>query len=153
MRKTVVAFICIAALAAGMLLSLGVYRYAEAQAVASFYDAGVDVATNPAARMVIPEPTSDPGWFISHIRDLWRGGAITSGIILGLFGVLTILRKKVGWFAKGHQALIAAAALGTLTMLVGDIAAGNTPNLSMYLSAILAGVMLYIKTDVPEVKP
>ncbi len=154
MKSTLIAAVCIAALASGVLVALGVDRYAEAQAVAEFYDAGpLDVATNPAARMPMPEPTSDPGWFVSHVRDLWRSGAIPSSIILGLFALLSIARKKIGWFAKGRQAVIAAAVLGTLTMLVGDISAGNSPNLSMFLSSLLAGVMLYVKSEAPDKEP
>jgi hypothetical protein len=134
------------ALAAGILLAAGVYSFAEAQGADAA--AALDAATNPAARIpAVPAPTDDPGWFVSRVGGLWRSGAIPSAVILGLFGVLSILRAKLSWFAKGRQAVIVAAVLGTLTMLVGDIVAGSSPNLSMYMSALLAGVMLYIKGE------
>lgn len=137
----------IAALTAGILLAIGVYNLAAAQGADAA--AALEAATNPAARppATIPEPTSDPGWFVSRIGGLWRSGAIPSAVILGLFGVLSVLRAKVGWFAKGRQAHIAAAALGGLTVLVAEIASGGSPNLNLYISAMLGGVMLWIKGD------
>lgn len=146
--RAAIALVCIAALTTGFLAAMSVYHYAEAQGAA---DAGVliEAATNPAVRppATLPEPVSDPGWFVSRVRELWRSGAIVSSLILGLFALLSIARAKVGWFAKGRQAVIVAAVLGTLTMLVGDIASGGSPNLSMLLSAVLAGVMLYVKSE------
>jgi hypothetical protein len=141
MTRTVVVAMSIAALAAGVLLALGLLHYAEAQALADAHDAGLAVAP------VLPSPESDPGWFVERVRGLWRSGEIPSAIILGLFGVLSMLRGKVAWLNKGKQAVIVAAVLGTLTMLVTEIASGSSPNLSMLVSALLVGIGLYWKSE------
>lgn len=142
------------ALVAGFGLALGLYDHAEAQAHSDASaelaaDAGADPA--PAA---VPAPESDPGWFVDGVRDLWKKGQIPAALILALFAGLAVARKRIGWFQQGRQAVIAAAVLGTLAMLVGDIAVrGSTPNLSMWFSALLAGITLYVKGEATPKEP
>jgi hypothetical protein len=144
MTRTVVVAMSIAALAAGVLLALGLLHYAEAQALADAHDAGLAVAP------VLPSPESDPGWFVERVRGLWKSGAIPSAVILALFAVLSVARSKVGWLAKGRQAVYVASALGMLTVLVTGIAAGGPLNASMIISAALTGVALFVKSESPS---
>jgi hypothetical protein len=135
------AILFLASIVAGALAFAGIERVAAAQDAPAVEVAPAD--PGPAT----PDPVTAPAAYASTVRDLWRSGHIPAAVILGLFGALAYLRAKVGWFAKGRQAVFVAAALGTLAMLVAEAAGGDTPTLKMFAGALVTGVALYLRSE------
>lgn len=112
-------------------------------------DAGADVvlvdagsATAPATTPTLPDPIESPIESVSFVVKLWKSGTMPAAIIVGLFLLLTALSKKIKALQKGYAAIVVASVLGGCSMLIERAAAGTTPNLAMFTSAIVAAVAL-----------
>lgn len=97
----------------------------------------------------VPDPVEHPVDAGSFVYKLWKGGALIPAIIVGLFLVLTFLSRKVKWLQEDHRAVYVAAALGTLTLLLEPATRGTTPNASMVIAALAAGVGLALNPKKP----
>lgn len=176
MNKLVIVLgIVITGLTAGTVGGQLVYRYAEAQAIASApLDAGPAPAAavtsdlispagagdaaaapeasgrtvtppGPPASSTVPADATDPTSFNDRIVALWRRGAFTPALILAAFAGLLALRRWVPRFRTGAFAAYSAIAVTALATLVEPAARGATPTLEMMLSAVTAAVLLVMR--------
>ena len=91
--------------------------------------------------MPVVDPIEHPVETASQVSKLWRNGQIPSAIIVAVFSLLVVARKKFAWLQKGWQAIAVGGVVSGLTILVTDqLVAGQTPNLSMVLSAVIAAI-------------
>jgi len=154
MTRSAIALSLVLCLATGFLVADGLYTVAEAQGAAEAMDAGPGVYLDPATRpAAVIDPVEDPGGFFADLRRMWRSGAMAPAVILGLFGVAIALRKYVGWFSRGKQAVYFAAAMTALTMLVEVAATGVTPNVTMFATAVLSALLLALRGEAPPNPP
>lgn len=94
-----------------------------------------------AAAVPVVDPIEHPVETASQVSKLWRNGQIPSAIIVAVFSLLVVARKKFAWLQKGWQAIAVGGVVSGLTILVTDqLVAGQTPNLSMVLSAVIAAI-------------
>ncbi len=123
--------------------------------VPAFVEAGSAAATAPAPAVpaaeapTVPDPVEHPVDAGSFVYKLWKGGALIPAIIVGLFLALTFLSRKVKWLQEDHRAVYVAAALSTLTLLVEPASRGTTPNASMIIAALAAGIGLALNPKKP----
>lgn len=89
----------------------------------------------------------------SEVVALWKSGALTPAIILGLFIGLMWLSRHVTWLQKGSQAALIASLLSGCAVLVERAAAGTTPTLGMILSAVGASALLFMNPKKPPTTP
>ncbi len=113
-------------------------------------DAGVVADAGSAAAPVIPDPLTAPGDSVSILTKLWKGGAWAPFAILLAFFALSIAAKKIEWLRTGKRAAYSAAALGGLTVLVGAASQGQTPNIAMIASALMATIALALNPAKPS---
>jgi hypothetical protein len=140
MRATAVV---ICSLAAGILLSLGVYRHAEAKGQA---DAAAEIAADPPV-IDAPDPVEEPGGFLSAVYDLYKAGALAPAIILLAWGVVLYASRKWSRLREGKYAIYAAAALAALATLAEPASRGTTPTIAMVIAAIASAVALAMKPE------
>lgn len=88
-------------------------------------------------------PTVDSPDFLDRIVSLWRSGAGFPAAILILFGIAHVLRAKLAWLTKGHNAAYTAAVVAGIGKLADVAATGATPNQNAIVGAF-AGVWLLI---------
>lgn len=82
-----------------------------------------------------PATDVDPTTVADRLAALWHSGAfVCVGIVVAFYG-LSAASTRFAWLQTDHRAVCVAAALGFLTSLVGAIAQGSTPNLSMIVTA------------------
>lgn len=112
-------------------------------------DAGVPVLVAPTvddARglppIAAPAPEPDPVATVNTVTKLWRSGAIPSAIIVAAFFVLVILRNRVQWFHDHGWATWMSLAIGGLAVAVDAVQRGDTPNMSMMLTALTTTLAL-----------
>lgn len=156
--------IAIISLAAALILAFAAgwigYQTARADTTAQA-DAGIPAppADSHGSAMIVippvpealPDPVADPVESVSFVVKLWKSGTAPAAIIVGLFLLLTALSRKLKWLQKGYAAIATASLLGGLAMLLERAAAGTTPTLQMFLSALVAAVALALKpTKAPE---
>lgn len=118
-------------------------------AVESGSGSAAPAATPAPATETVPDPVEHPVDAGSFVYKLWKGGALIPAIIVGLFLALTFLSRKVKWLQEDHRAVYVAAALGTLTLLLEPATRGTTPNASMVIAALAAGVGLALNPKKP----
>lgn len=118
--------------------------------VASVF-AALCVCVASAFAGVVPDPIASPSDAMSLLVKLWHGGALIAGGILVAFFGLTVASRKISWLQEDHRAVYVAAILGGLALLAVPAADGNTPNLSMILSAVIAAIGLAINPAKPAV--
>jgi hypothetical protein len=109
-------------------------------------DAGVplDAGSGPAA---LPSLESAPAESASLVWSLYKAGHLVPALIVAAFFVLTLLRGRIAWLRVGYRALGTAAMLGLLGMLAERAAAGETPNLQMFMGAMGAAFAAWLKTE------
>lgn len=107
-------------------------------------------ATETSTASTVPDPVEHPVDAGSFVYKLWKGGALIPAIIVGLFLALTFLSRKVKWLQEDHRAVVVAAALSTLTLLVEPASRGTTPNASMIIAALAAGIGLALNPKKPQ---
>lgn len=98
----------------------------------------------------LPDPEASPLESASTIYKLYKSGGLVPAIIVGLFMLLTVLARKLTWLQEGNRALAVAGVLGALAILVEPAARGTTPNLSMILAALGAGIALALNPKKPS---
>lgn len=141
----------LAAVALSILVTLGLLAaFAGAVPVDAGLGPSVEIsAAGPPVvdAPVLADPVKEPVVAVNQAVTLYKSGALIPAIVLGVFFVLFVLRAKIPWLRTGNRAAVTAALLVAATMLAERAAAGTTPNLSMVLGSLMAGVLLYVRGD------
>lgn len=101
-------------------------------------------ATVPSSPAAAPDPIGHPVETLSTLEKLYKSGNIFALVIVVLFCGLAVAVKEDSWFREGKRAAYFAGALGVLAVLAVPAAQGNTPNLQMFLTALIPAIALLL---------
>jgi len=97
----------------------------------------------------IPDPLTKPVESIGLVERLWRGGQLLQAGIIVAFLVLSVLAKKVAWFAQGQRGVYVAALLGGAAILAEAASRGATPTLGLTMTAVMTTVAMLFNPRAP----
>lgn len=116
---------------------------------APLVDAAVSDAPTPPPALPpaadIPDPESNPGGFIDAALLFWRAGGKVPVVLVGLIGLLAVLRRRVKWLGVGWR-VTAVGVVGVLaaTLLDTWLSSGAAGNLWSWLFGGLVGVVNFL---------
>lgn len=142
------ASLAVAAFALSVIVSTSIHHHAYAQAAGDGPPVPVIVdKLHDVARAPLPSPVDDPGGFAGVVRDSWKEGAYLPVVLLLLYGGLLVAKKYVPWLRVGRRAAATAAVLLALSTAIAALSSGAVPTAAGLLSALGAGLALYLRTE------
>jgi hypothetical protein len=121
----------------------GVTSAAVGSGISASGSAAAPVIVVPVPPALV-DPVARPTQALSQVEDLYHSGLLVDAGILLAFFALTIAAKKVPWLEQDHRAVYVTALLGGLALLAVPAASGQTPNLTMDLTALTTVISLAI---------
>lgn len=142
------ASLAVAAFALSVIVSTSIHQHAYAQASGSGSNVPVVVdKVHDTVRVSPPSPIDDPGGFAGVVRDSWKEGAYLPVVLLLLYGGLLVAKKYVPWLRVGRRAAATAAVLMALSTAIAALGSGAVPTAAGLLSALGAGLALYLRPE------
>lgn len=114
-------------------------------AAAPTVDAGPAVAIDAGMPANVPVLDESPIEFGRFVKALWKSGAIMPALIVAVFAVLIVARKRIAWLNEGKRAAYTAAAFAFLAAIIEPASRGSTPTINMLIGAIGAALALLAK--------
>lgn len=103
-----------------------------------------DAPTVPPAAD-IPDPEQNPGGFIDAALVFWRAGGKVPIVLVGLIGLLSVLKRRVEWLRVGWR-VTAVGVVGVLvaTLLDTWFSSGAAGNIWSWLFGGIVGVVNFL---------
>lgn len=108
-------------------------------------DAGQPVAADAGMPANVPVLDESPIEFGRFVKALWKSGAIMPALIVAVFAVLIVARKRIAWLNEGKRAAYTAAVFAFLAAIIEPASRGTTPTMNMLIGAIGAALALLAK--------
>lgn len=110
-------------------------------------DAGANSAPTIDAGMPANVPVLDdsPIEFGRFVKSMWKSGAILPALIVAVFALLIVAKKRIPWLNEGKRAVYSAAAFTFLATIAEPASRGTTPTINMVIAAIGAALALVLR--------
>lgn len=117
---------------------------AEAAPLPEVAAPAADAPTVPPAAD-IPDPEQNPGGFIDAAVVFWRAGGKVPVVLVGLIGLLSVLKRRVEWLRVGWRVTaVGVAGVLVATLLDTWFSSGAAGNIWSWLFGGIVGVVNFL---------
>lgn len=117
---------------------------AEAAPLPEVAAPAADAPTVPPAAD-IPDPEQNPGGFIDAAVVFWRAGGKVPVVLVGLIGLLSVLKRRVEWLRVGWRVTaVGVAGVLVATLLDTWFSSGAAGNVWSWLFGGIVGVVNFL---------